>query len=149
MAVRTGHFLTSPRCEKRTSHAPRFNPKTQQKIKTAAKTVVKFRVPNLKDGKARGEVSFATHCGGVGGEGSPKGQRDRGGIGSRPKSATKLRALHAAGNKFFHQSLKLFTGARDDHFAGFRPASCPPFFAYLISSIPIFSQIAISSGRCG
>jgi hypothetical protein len=24
----------------------------------------------------------------------------------------------------------LFTGARDNHFAGFRPASCPPFFAY-------------------
>ena len=79
-------------------------------------------------GEVTGEVE--DEVGGVGGEGSPKGQRDRGGIGSRPKSATKLRALHAAGNKFFHQSLKLFTGARDDHFAGFRPASCPPFFAY-------------------
>src|SRR4029077_4521028 len=36
--------------------------------------------------KARDETNFATGCGGVGAKGSPKSQRNRGGIGSRLKS---------------------------------------------------------------
>ena len=40
----------------------------------------------LEGGKQEGEANSATGCGRVGGKGTPKGQRDRGGIGSRAKS---------------------------------------------------------------